>query len=1401
MYRYRIFCGCVLSWILLAGYSESLADSNLRIGFGKVDITPSESVRLSGYASRKESSAGVADLLHARAMVVSSSDSDDAVGETIILVSFDGIGTTAAITNEIAGWLLSQYQIPRRCVAISSTHSHASPHLQTGLSNLYTEPSTESQTAATVAYTRQVVEGIKKAVQAAMSARRSGSLLIGEDKATFAVNRRLLKNGTWSGFGVQADGQIDHRVRVMRAESSNGELMGCFYLYACHCTTLGGDFNQVSGDWAGLSACRLESLFPGTVCLPIIGCGADQNPNPRGTYELAQQHAMEMVDSVDRVLKMKELEKIEDLPIARFGYAGLAPEQPSDDQLKKMSQSSKPNERRWAAEMERIRREMGRLPETYPMPIHTWQFGDLLTCVFLGGEVVVDYQFRLEKELPTKQTWVAAYTDDVFAYVASEKMRAENGYEVDFSMIYYLQPGRWQSGTQSLIIQRTAEILRNQSTESEPLSAAESLKSIRVPEGFRVELVASEPLVQDPINVAFDPDGSVWVVEMCDYPQGVEGGGRVKRLRDTSGDGVLNESTVFLDGLRYPTSVHPWRDGVVVIAAPEVVFAADRDGDGKAEFRETWLTGLAEANPQHRAAGFEIGLDGRLHFGVGSETKIVHSAKNGQSYNVKHRDAVWNPDTGEIEATTGETQFVRSRDTFGQWFGNSNSQPMFHYVIEDRYLQGDSVFGGPRRPLLDPPVAPPVYPRSMTIDRFNDLHTLNRYTSACSSIVARVPGVVSNNETIAFVCEPVHNLVARLRMKQDGSTFSAERHPDDKEFDFFTSTDPMSRPVRVVNAPDGTIWIVDMVRKVIEHPQWIPMSWQQKIDLREGANLGRIYRVYRNDFVPTKLPKIAAQKVEIVKAMQSDNGALRDLALLRLMEDRDDSVQEDIRKLSREHLDPAVRASALGSLAARKWLNSEDLVIAFQDSDGRLVRYALEICEPFLEDKQLRRAFFDLPRRELGACVDLQWILTATGIGDADSFTGWETIIRRSKGNLWIGKALSLIREPKLIRRIIPLVTDEWPRFVDGESSIDFSELVKLVTPLWQRLSNDERADIVRTKLVSKEGIDFEPSHLLYLALLSRTSKPFRGDEGFGKIVQHARERMMNVDASLQERETLIGLIGTGCFDEKTELSDAAKLLQSDQPASIKRSVLDALVNVRADQVAPVVIDNWNHLSSSLKSFACSILMTRTVSGRDLVGFLERIHIQSSDLEPAVVQRLISQSDRGLRARCIALFGTPTPRDQVVARYVAEIPSPTLDASGQELYRANCAACHEAKQNQPALGPPLDNLRHWTIEQWVTAVMHPNRNVEAKYAQSIVVTDSDATAQGLVIEKTAQTLRLAQADGAIREIPIAEIVDIKSTSLSLMPEGFEARLTPSQLAYVIAYCRSGKASLPNGVPK
>lgn len=1386
--RKHLWCALVVLFSISAGTLR--ADEAWRVGVGKVDITPEESIRLSGYAVRVESSAGVADPIAARAMVISPANAKED-SQSLVLVSIDAIGVSSVMTVAVSRWLEEHYSIPRSQLAISSTHSHSTPH-QTGLiKNLFPVPSTEEQVAASERYTEKLHSAIEQAITAAMESRASAHLSIGNAQANFAKNRR-----------GQADGPVDHRVRLLIARGADGLVLGAAFMYACHCTTPGSN-NEVSGDWAGLSASRLEQLHAGSVWLPIIGCGADANPNPRGTYEMAQQHAAELVTAIDGQLSdPQQFTPLAEtaFPVARFGYAGLAPEQPSSELLEQRQKSENPIERFWAANMLETLKAMGRLPETYPMPIHTWQFGDALTWIFLGGEVVVDYQFQLEKEFTTGQTWVAAYTDDVFAYVASERMRAEGGYEVDASMLYYSQPGRWQSGTQSLIVRRVREILEDTFSEERPLSSQEAMEATRASDGYRVDLVAAEPLVSDPINLAFGIDGRVWVVEMSDYPLGVEGGGRVKWMRDRDGDGQLDEMKIFAEGLSYPTSVMPWRDGALIIAAPDILFAHDEDGDGQADRIEPLLSGIAESNPQHRASGFDIGLDGWLHFAVGHGTKELFSHRNGQTYAVAGRDAAWNPDTGELRMTAGETQFVCGRDAFGNWFGNSNSLPMYQFVIDDRYLQHASVAGGPRQDLLTPAVAPPVYPRSRTVARFNDLFALNRFTSACSAIVIRAPGVNrDSNQTDALICEPVHNLVARIELHQTGSVFTATHEPDAEQFDFFTSIDPWSRPVRAINAPDGTVWIVDMVRRVIEHPEWIPTAWQERLDLRSGSQLGRIYRVCYSDYQPEPMNALATDQ-QILDALASDSGARRDLALQTLIQadaDRVAALEPNVRQLAHSHNQAAVRASGLGCLLAKTWLTPNDVAATLAGDDARLVRLGLELAENFADKltPELQSAINDVAARDLGLAVDLQWVLTATLLEHFAAENGLSQIAARSSDDRWILKAFSLLRQPKQALAVTQQLLDRWN--ADRPlSPAGFAEVERCVSKLWSVCSIEDRRALAIERLqamLDNTGSGFSNSQLLLLSSLAKDAPASEAD-AMGGLLSRVTDRiieLMQADKlSEAEQLTFVNLLGSGLASSDDELKMATAFLQPDKSLQVRRTTIESLRRLRDAEVGRMLLAQWPSLNSSLRSSAGATLLSRHEWAKSLVEALEGGQVTTGELDLSTLQHLSTYGDRELRNRCVELFGQPTERSQVVAAYMASLPPPAATLNGEKLYTEHCAACHKAVAGKPQIGPPLENLGHWTLDQWVSAILDPNKTLEPKYRQSTILTEDGEVVSGLVLERNDRELLIGVSDGSVKTVPTASIADEKNTGTSLMPVGFEQKLTPEQLSELLGFLRS-----------
>ena len=390
-------------------------------------------------------------------------------------------------------------------------------------------------------------------------------------------------------------------------------------------------------------------------------------------------------------------------------------------------------------------------------------------------------------------------------------------------------------------------------------SPEESLGSIQVATGFTVELAATEPLVKDPIAFDWGADGKLWVVEMGDYPLGVDGkgkpGGVVRFLEDTDGDGRYDKQTTFLDGLGFPTGVMPWREGVLVACAPDIFYAEDRDGDGKADHREVLFTGFGEGNQQHRLNGFELGLDGWVYGANGDSDGRVRSLKTGKVTQISGRDFRFRPDTGDFEAESGRTQYGRHRDDWGHWFGNNNPNWGWHYVLANHDLRRNPSYAPPDpRQTLEPDTR--LYPTSRTLARFNDPGAANHVTSANSPTPYRDDLFGPEFATSLFVSEPVHNLVHRMVLEPEGVSFRGHRGPNDANREFLASSDNWFRPTMLKTGPDGALWIADMYRAVIEHPEWIPDDWEKRLDLRAGSDQGRIYRVYPVDKKPRPIPRL-----------------------------------------------------------------------------------------------------------------------------------------------------------------------------------------------------------------------------------------------------------------------------------------------------------------------------------------------------------------------------------------------------------------------------------------------------------------------------------------------------------------------------------------------------------------
>lgn len=444
---------CLLSAVLRAAAPAS-GTGGWQAGSGREQITPPAGLWMTGYATRDRPADGTAQDLWVKALAVV-----DPAGRRGVLLTLDLCGITREITDQVAGEIGRRHGLPRSAVMVNVSHTHCSPALRGYLDGLRLLPA--DGMARADAYALELKARMIRAADAALRDVAPASVSWGEDEAHFGFNRR--ENSEKLVPELRAAGKLkgpfDPRVPVLAVHTPAGELRALLVSYACHNTTLG--LFQWHGDYAGVAQAELERRHPGATVLFAIGCGADINPAPRREPEHAEQHGRALADAADRAL-VRPLTRIE----GRFGsafeditlrFARL----PSEDELRtarEKQQANREMHQAWAATVAADIQARGDRVLDYAYPIQAWTLGNI-SWVALGGEVVVDYAIRLRRELGAS-LWVLGYSNDVMAYIPSERVLQEGRYEGDTSMIPYGKPSKWAPGLEEKIVRKTHDLVR-----------------------------------------------------------------------------------------------------------------------------------------------------------------------------------------------------------------------------------------------------------------------------------------------------------------------------------------------------------------------------------------------------------------------------------------------------------------------------------------------------------------------------------------------------------------------------------------------------------------------------------------------------------------------------------------------------------------------------------------------------------------------------------------------------------------------------------------------------------------------------------------------------------------------------------------------------------------------------
>jgi neutral ceramidase len=425
--------------------------ASIEVGIARKSITPKDPIWLTGYAVRETPATGVAHDLWAKAMVIADGSKIQA-----IIVTTDVLGLSREISTDVANEIIRIYGITRSQLLLNSSHTHSGPMIWPALSGIANYEPKDQQVVSN--YSQQLTKDLITVIGMAKENLEPATLSSGNAIADFAINRRRAVAGVTTAE-PNPKSPIDHDVPVVKVTAANGKIKAILFGYACHNTTVQADNYLVNGDYAGFAQLELEKANPGATAMFVLGCAGDQNPAPRGTIALAEQHGKSLATAVLNELSSGDL-RILSSPI-RTAYVQteleFAPFKLANYQ-KDIIGTDKFLQRRAKLMLEAYNKGWDVSKLSYP--VQAISFGKNFTILALAGEVVVDYSLMTKKNYPNQNVFVAGYSNEVMCYIPTKRILAEGGYEPISSMIYYSMPGPFKNDVEERILLAIDQVMK-----------------------------------------------------------------------------------------------------------------------------------------------------------------------------------------------------------------------------------------------------------------------------------------------------------------------------------------------------------------------------------------------------------------------------------------------------------------------------------------------------------------------------------------------------------------------------------------------------------------------------------------------------------------------------------------------------------------------------------------------------------------------------------------------------------------------------------------------------------------------------------------------------------------------------------------------------------------------------